>query len=177
MAQNFKTAEVTITGARVVWASLHEADTTYKAEGTYGIGIKVNQVQAQALNHAAEKHAHESQVPFSPVAAGDTVKITMAASGVNKKTKKPWEDKPLVYLPSAELATAEDILQIGKKTVVNVTITLKPWENPKKERGLALKLTAVQVVKFDAGAPTAAEVGFSPIVDANDNDSDITEAY
>lgn len=170
-----------------VWPKLDEPDTKFEAEGVYTTKLKLSAEAAQpyidlidklAADHLAKCQAEESNpakkkklkltddMPYKADLdkegneTGDMIlSFKMKASGVSKKTGKPWTRKPAVF--DAKGKALSPVPNIGGGSVIKVSCIYEPWNNPKGEVGVSARLEAVQLIELRTfGDRSAADHGF-----------------
>lgn len=88
-----------------------------------------------------------------------TIKAKMKASGVSKKTSKPWKRKPPIY--DAKLQPITACPPIGGGSELKVSVTFEAYDNAKREVGVTCRLEAVQLLVLRTFADKdAAQYGF-----------------
>lgn len=166
--KKFKTATVVLNGVRPTWVSLDKADTTYNTDGVYGLGIAVTKEIADLLNPRLQWIAEEAGVPAQQYQPGDMLKVTMKAGGLNRKTNERWSEAPNIFTADLEKAEIADIRQIGRKSLLNVSVMLKPYDG-QMGKGVSTRLWAVQIASLYADE-TGTDYGFAPAVNVGRND-------
>lgn len=170
-----------------VWPKLDEPDTKFEAEGVYTTKLKLSAEDAQpyvdlidklAADHLAACQKAESNpakkkklkltddMPYKPDLdkegneTGDMIlSFKMKASGVSKKTGKPWTRKPAAF--DAKGRPLTPVPKIGGGSTIKVSCIYEPWANPKGEVGVSARLEAVQLIELRTfGDRSAAEHGF-----------------
>jgi len=126
---------------------------------------------------------------FSPVYDEDTEEETgdvefnfkMTASGVSKKTNKPWKRAPRIFDARGQVMTKAPSIWGG--TVGKVAFEVMPYfNNAQCEGGLSLRLDAVQIIELVSGGGKSAsaygfgeEEGYEHDNDAFADESDSTD--
>lgn len=170
-----------------VWPKLDEPDTKFEAEGVYTVKVKLSAEQAQpyidlidkmAADHLAKCQSEEKNpakkkklkltddMPYSAEVDKDgnetgdiRLHFKMKASGVSKKTNKPWTRKPAVF--DAKGKPLSPCPKIGGGSTIKVSCIYEPWDNPKGEVGVSARLEAVQLIELRSfGDRSASEHGF-----------------
>lgn len=179
------TLEVMLEGLRAQWQTLTEPDFKFNDNGQYGIGVALDEASASKLNKAIRYVENESGEVGRAYAAGEVLKATMTAERRDKKTGKREALTPLVYTPDAQPASAEDKAQITRNAKYNLQVLVRDyppvgkqieevggdgqptgrmvWPTGCRAGGVSVKFKAVQIASYDAGLPTAAEAGFTPV--------------
>lgn len=70
----------------------------------------------------------------------------MKASGVSKKTGKPWTRKPAVFNAKGRPLPADEIAKVGGGSDVKVAYEITPFYTAALGAGVSLRLEAVQVI-------------------------------
>lgn len=96
----------------------------------------------------------------------------MAASGVSKKTNKPWKRSPSIFNAAGKKLANPP--RIGGGSIVNVSVSARAYYSAKdQEVGISFKLEAVQIIKLvQQGQRSASGFGFSA-VDGDDVDDEV----
>lgn len=81
------------------------------------------------------------------------------ASGVSKKTGKPWQRRIPIFDGVGQPTTVE----VRGGFIVICAYTVQPWVNPKCEYGVKLQLEAVQIVEAKSFARDAGAFGFGTV--------------
>lgn len=164
-----------------------DPDTKYKAEGEWRIKVRydnpadvahiVAEVDAAmeaemeaAKARRAEEKKKEPKKAFKPLKFADkpyiineetgavTLSFKMTASGISKKTSKPWSMRPAVFGANGQPLAAD--VKVGGGTRGSVAYELGVWDKPIGV-GASLRLGAVQVLELvEFGQRSAAEFGF-----------------
>lgn len=97
-----------------------------------------------------------------------TIKATMKASGISKKTNKPWSRKPDVFNGAGKKLTV--CPNVGSGSVCKMSVELFPYyAAAAKEVGCTFRLEGVQVIKLvEFGQRDAGGHGFGEEDDADD---------
>lgn len=183
MSEKTKGYSVVTPAGPLFFPRLNEPDTQYKAEGVYSARIVLDPDQAKpilALIDKAKKDAAElfkeakgakakvvwQEMPVKPETTKEgeetgnlLFNFKMTASGVSKKTGKPWTMRPGLF--DAKLnALNPKAVKIGGGTVARVSGTIDPFYHGGKA-GVTLRLEAVQVLELKSwGEKTADQYGF-----------------
>lgn len=72
----------------------------------------------------------------------------MKASGVSKKTGKPWTRKPGVFNAKGKPLSQEEKAKVGGGSVVKVSYEITPFYTSALGAGVSLRLEAVQVLEL-----------------------------
>ena len=173
-----KSAErkIMLNDMRGKWFTLHEPDFKFGSDGNYGVGVILNEASAQVVNAAVIAVENESGESGPRYNDGDTLKVNMIAGGINKKTKKRFENTPIVYNADTSPATTETLKELTRKSKFNISVRVSSYpeigkpdpetgEYPKGCRagGISTKFLGMQIITLDAGEPSAAELGFSAV--------------
>lgn len=85
----------------------------------------------------------------------------MKASGVSKKTGKPWTRKPAVFNAKGKPMSDEEKAKVGGGSVVKVAYEITPFYTAALGAGVSLRLEAVQVLELKSfQARDASAFGF-----------------
>lgn len=170
-----------------VWPKLDEPDTKFEAEGVYTVKLRLSAEQAQPyvdlIDKLAADHLAKCQAEEKNPAKKKKLKLTddmpyradldkegnetgemilgfkMKASGVSKKTGKPWTRKPAVFDAKGKALTP--VPKIGGGSTIKVSCIYEPWDNPKGEVGVSARLEAVQLIELRSfGDRSASDHGF-----------------
>lgn len=170
--------------ARYPW--LNKPDTKFKAEGQFKVDLEIDAETAEPLLsmfediRAAEiaaakvklkgKKPKEADLPLVPKLDEDgnetgtyLLKAKMTASGVSKRTGKPWSR--VVPIFDAKGKPANPQIYGGSELILS--IEPKGWANPKGECSVTCYLEGVQVIKLSqgSGGASAAALGFGAVED------------
>lgn len=172
------------------YPKLTEPDTKFKEEGEYSVNLildkdtpeakklmaQVDKAAAESLaeakakaKNAAEARKWETKyLPYNDVEDEETgeptgqikVKFTMKASGVSKKTGKPWTRKPALFDAKGKPITGD--VNIGGGTIGKISYEIVPY-SPTTQVGASVKLAleAVQIIELrEWGERSADSYGF-----------------
>lgn len=191
MALDTKNKPITSPRLRFSWPKLTNPDTKFKAEGEYSVsGIadaddpaikalmkKIDEAAAASLaeakdkaKSAAEKKKWETKyLPYSLVEDEDTgeqtgevkFKFTMRASGVSKKTGKPWKRSPKLFDAKGKPLKAG--IEIGGGTIGKINFEIVPYaQSIQTGASVKLSMEAVQIIELkEFGDRSAESYGFS----------------
>lgn len=85
----------------------------------------------------------------------------MKASGVSKKTGKPWARKPGVFNAKGKPLSTEEKAKVGGGSVVKVAYEITPFYTAALGAGVSLRLEAVQILELKSfGDRSAGAFGF-----------------
>ncbi|WP_142850902.1 DUF2815 family protein [Telmatospirillum sp. J64-1] len=162
---------------------LNRPDTKFKAEGIYKTNLTVPGDDAQATIEVIEaamkeaeaeakekakakrKTAKPADMPFDPEVDDEgnetgavVFKFKSTASGVSKKTGKPWTRTIPIFDAKGKPSKAN--IYGGSELVI--AFTAEPWVNAKLEYGVKLQLEAVQIINLvtGGGSRSASAYGF-----------------
>lgn len=76
----------------------------------------------------------------------------MKASGVSKKTGKPWERKPAVFNAKGKPLTPDERAKVGGGSIVKVAYEITQFYTAALGAGVSLRLEAVQVIELKSFA-------------------------
>lgn len=175
--------------ARYPW--LNKPDTKFKAEGQFKVDLEIDAETAEPLLaqfediRAAEiaaakvklkgKKPKEADLPLVPKLDEEgnetgtyLLKAKMTASGVSKKTGKPWSR--VVPIFDAKGKPANPQIYGGSELILS--IEPKGWANPKGECSVTCYLEGVQVIKLSkgSGGASASALGFGAVEDGYSED-------
>lgn len=169
---------------------LTEPDTKFKDEGEYSVFLILDkdspeakklmaqidkaaaeslaEAKANAKNPAEAKKWETKYLPYTDVEDEETgeptgqikVKFTMKASGISKKTGKPWTRKPAIFDAKGKAITGD--IKIGGGTVGKISYQIVPYA-PTVQVGASVKLAleAVQIIELrEWGERSADSYGF-----------------
>lgn len=175
---------------RFSFPKLLEPDTKFKEEGEYSVNViygrdepgiaefmarcdkaaaeSLAEAKAKAKNAAEARKWETKYLPYSDVEDAETgeptgevkFKFTMKASGVSKKTGKPWTRKPALFDAKGKPITGTP--QIGGGTIGKVSYEIIPYA-PTTQVGASVKLAleAVQIIELrEFGSRSADSYGF-----------------
>jgi hypothetical protein len=168
--------------ARFPW--LNKPDTKFDSDGVFKVDLEIdadtaaplirkfNDMRAETMKEAQKalkgKKAKEADLPIFPKLDEDgnetgsfVLKAKMKASGISKKTGKPWQRSVPIF--DAKGKPANPQIYGGSEIVVG--IAPKAWSNPKGECSVTCYLEGVQVIKLSAGGGggSAASLGFGVV--------------
>lgn len=165
-------------------------DTKFKEEGEYSVKLVVasdapgaadliakcdreaeaslKEAKANAKNAAEAKKWETKYLPYAHIEDEETgeptgeveFKFTMKASGVSKKTGKPWTRKPALF--DAKGKPIKDEVDIGGGTIGKISFQIIPYA-PTTVVGASCKLAleAVQIIELKQfGDKSASAYGF-----------------
>ena len=97
-----------------------------------------------------------------------TIKASMTASGISKKTGKPWQRKPTIF--NGKGVAIKNPPQIGGGSVLKLFVELFPYYAANDATvGASFRLEAAQVIQLVSfGARDAASCGFGEEEDGDD---------
>lgn len=169
---------------------LTEPDTKFKAEGEYSVKLVVSlsapgvgelldklddaaaeslaNAKANAKNKAEEKKWETKYLPYTRLEDEETgeetgeveLKFTMKATGVSKKTGKPWSRKPALFDAKGNPIKGE--VAVGGGTVGKISYQIIPYA-PTTTVGASVKLAleAAQIIELRSfGEQSASSYGF-----------------
>lgn len=180
--------------ARYPW--LNKPDTKFDAAGKYKVDLEITADDAAALLPALEKLREQAKADFQKAAKGKKAKdadlplfpqldsegnetgayilrVGMKASGVSKKTGKPWNRAVPIF--DAKMRPANPQIFGGSELVVS--FKAQGWANPKGECGATCYLEGVQVIRLSSGSggSSAAGLGFKAQDGYSAEDDAVTE--
>jgi len=180
-----------------VYPWLNRPDVKHKPEGQYKVDLRLSEADAAPLIELLTP-MHEEAVaaakanpknknknyPTWPICkpaldeegneTGDVLfTFKRAASGISKKTQKPWAIKPDLFDAKGNPLPAE--AQIWGGSIIKVSFSVNAYDKP-VGNGISLALEAVQVLKLVEGSGrSASQYGFDNESDDDDSDTDGTE--
>lgn len=130
-----------------------------KADGKDGLASKVK--KAYLIKPEEDEKTGEETGRF-------LLKASMTASGVSKKTGKPWKRKPDIFDGTGKLL--KNPPQIGSGSTLKLSVELFPYYNTKdKEVFVSFRLEGAQVIKLVTfGERDASAHGFGAEDDADE---------
>lgn len=176
-----------------VYPSLNRPETRFDENGIYKVTLKIKKQDASALiklfdeaiddslNRAKEDNKGKSiklaPKPYNVEGDYALFKFKMKASGVSKKTKQKYEQRPALF--DAKKAPLPDDKIVWGGSKLKVAFQLRPYFTPMLGAGVVSQLKAVQVIDLVEGGGGANSVfkeeeGFSVSEASDKNES--TEA-
>lgn len=165
--------------ARYPW--LNKPDTKFQPEGVFKVDLEITAEEASKLlpvleglrekakadfqKSAKGKKAKDADLPLFPQldSAGEEtgsfiLRAKMKASGISKKTGKPWSRTVPIFDAKGKPASP----QIYGGSEIIVAFKADGWANPKGECGATCYLEGVQVLKLagGSGGSSAGAFGF-----------------
>ncbi len=173
------------------YPKLTTPDTKFKDEGEYSVTLILKRADpaAKKLMKMADDGAAESlayakkekskndkerkkwqtkYLPYALVEDDDgnetdevEFKFTMKASGISKKTNKPWKRQPVLFDASGQRITGD--IQVWGGTQGKISFEVVPYAQSAKVTGASVKfaLEAAQIIELvSGGTMTAEEAGF-----------------
>jgi hypothetical protein len=174
-----KLVTITTPAGIAIYPSLHAPDTRFKDAGVYSTKLRIAAgPEADALEATLEEHAAAAVVTAKKENPGkknikaadmpfsrdeDTndliVNIKMTASGVSKKTGKPWSMRPKLY--DAKGKPLPHGVKVGGGSVLRVAFQPAPFWTALVGAGITLRMEAVQVIELKSwGEKSADAFGF-----------------
>lgn len=169
-----------------VWPRLNEPDTKFKQEGEYTVSLAYDKDDPEVtklirflekrrdeafndwLQENPKKKKTASAAPVFTDELDDDgeetgrvlLKFKMKASGVSKKTNKPWKMRPDIF--DAKGQKIANPPQIGGGSTLKVSFELSGnFVESAKQFYLSLRLVAVQVIDLvEFGSRSASDYGF-----------------
>ena len=174
-----------------VFPRLVEPSTKFKPEGEYSLKLRLpegpeadalieliesvcqeafDNAIADAPNPVAKKKVKRAEPSYTKELDRDTGEETgnwlfnfkMRASGISKKTGKPWTFKPKLFDSNGEALTSfKTNEEIWSGSVVKVAYELRPFYTASVGAGCSQALIAVQILELVSGSgKTAEDFGF-----------------
>lgn len=201
MAQQKKRPILTSPRGRFSYPKLTEPDTKFKDEGEYSVKLIVpadapgvqaliaqidregeealEEAKANAKTAKEKKEWAINNTPYEVLEDDDgnptgevSFKFSMKASGVSKKTGKPWTRKPALF--DAKGRPIKTAISVGGGTIGKVSFQVVPYTpNAKIGAGIKLALEAAQIIDLKSfGERSAAEMGFGAEEDGYDHEAE-----
>lgn len=150
-------------------AEAHELAEAKLAEIKEELESKGKKALAQKIKLISLIREEEDEETGEPTGR-KILKATMTASGVSKKTGKPWKRKPEIFDGRGRKLLAPP--KIGSGSTLKMSIELFPYYAPNdKTVGCTFRLEAVQLIKLVSfGERSASEHGFGAEDDADELD-------
>lgn len=176
-----------------VFPWLNNPDTKFKAEGEYRVALrmpadevaplieklqpKLDKAVAEAKKDPKRKGkkltVHEFVRPVLDDDGNETgdveMRFKMTASGISKKTGKPWAMKPDLF--DAQGRPLSEEARIFGGSVMKVCFSAEPFDKP-IGIGLSLRLEAAQVIKLVSSTRDASSYGFGNEGDEEDEEEE-----
>lgn len=140
--------------------------------------------EAKAKEKNPKKRAEikeRSDVPYKELYENDEptgdyeFNFKMKASGVSKKTGKPWTRKPAVFNAKGKPMADEEKAKIGGGSIIKVAYEISPFYTAALGAGVSLRLDAVQVLEIKSfQSRDAAAFGFGEEDGYDGSDEDAT---
>lgn len=206
MANSDKNERISVTGITpigiAVYPKLHEPDTKFDADGVYALKLKLTDDDAEGLikqiddliNDEFKKavaeakpqqkakmkladRSYEPEYDSDGKPTGFTLfNFKMKASGISKKTGKPWTRKPVIFDSKGKPITNPEIKVYGGSKV-RVSYELTPFTT-NIGSGVSQRLNAVQVVELSNGnSRNASYYGFGELDGYVADDATAISAY
>jgi hypothetical protein len=173
-----KIPTITTPKGTAVYPHLHAPDTRFKQEGVYSTKIRIAAGdEADTLQEKLDEAAANAVVVAKKENPGKKIKpadlpysrdedtndlilnIKMTASGVSKKTGKPWSMTPKLF--DAKGKPLPKGTQVGGGSTIRVAFQPAPFWTALVGAGITLRLEAVQVVELKTwGDKPADSFGF-----------------
>lgn len=193
MATATKPITITTPKGTFVWPKLIKPDTHFKTDGEYSVKLrvrretpgvealigKIDDVAAQSLadakagakTPAQAKKWETKYLPYTEVTDDDGTptgeiefKAAKIASGVSKKTGRPWKASPTLFDAKGTPITGAKraAMNIGSGTVGRINVELVPYANTVQTgASCSLRLNAAQIIDLvEFGGGNAASFGF-----------------
>lgn len=179
----------------------YEADdafiTLFRAKAEAVIDAKYDEVVQQLRDEKKGAVADKVTKLSAPVAVeedqetGDesgfvTIKGKKTASGISKKTDKPWKSKPDIFDAKGTQIGGNDrrfenttLPSIGGGSVIKMNVELFGYYNAKdKQVGCSVRLNGVQIIKLVSfGSRDAGGYGFTEEEDGDDLSSNLSQDF
>jgi hypothetical protein len=152
-------ASIRATAERLTAAKLEEVKAELIDKGKKALADKITTVDLIRAEEDDETGEETGRV---------LIKASMTATGVSKKTGKPWKRKPDIFNGKGELL--KNPPQIGSGSVVKLSVEMFPYYAANdKTVGVSFRLEGVQVIKLVTfGERDASGHGFGAEDDADD---------
>lgn len=144
---------------QIIDAKYDEVVAELTAAGKAGLAKKVTKVSPFKAEEDPETGDETGRV---------IIKGKMKASGISKKTNKPWKRRPNIF--NGQGVLIQNPPKIGGGSILKLNVELSPYYNASdKVVGVSFRLEAVQVIKLVSfGAADAASCGFGAEDDGDD---------
>lgn len=144
-------------------ALISKIDSVAEASHQEAIENAPNPAAARKIKKAEPSYSRE----YDPQTGEDTgnwlFNFKMKASGVSKRTGRPWERKPAIFDAQRKpISGLKENGEIWNGTQLRVAYELRPFYSPSFGAGCSQILEAVQILKLVSGTVrTADDYGFS----------------
>lgn len=151
--------------SEAVYPHLTKPDVRFNEAGEYKVTLKLPEDKAKGMISLIEK-AIEGSISDAEAQTGKKVKVApkpytvengfafiklkMKATGVNKKTKQPFSQRPILYDAKKNPIDPSSITIWGGSKL-KVAYTLRPYYTPAIGAGVVGQMKAVQVIELVEG--------------------------
>lgn len=152
-----------------IYPHLNRPDVRFNEAGEYKTNLEVSEADAKDMVATIEKAIEGSiseaeaqsngkkiKVAPKPYHSKDgkvTFKFKMKATGVNRKTKEPFSQRPALF-DSKKNPIEPSSCSIWGGSKLKVAYTLRPYYSPAIGAGVVLQLKAVQIIELVEGKNT-----------------------
>jgi hypothetical protein len=145
-----------------VYPRLLKPDTKFNEAGEYKVTLKIKKQDAVTILSDLDKYLNDSLATFEKEAKGKKlklapkpysvegdfflVKMKMKASGINKKTKQLFTQRPIVVDAKKNPVPLDTFIDSGSKC--KCVFDAIPYNSPMTGAGITLRLKMVQVIEL-----------------------------
>lgn len=145
-----------------VYPRLLKPDTKFNEAGEYKVTLKIKKQDAVTILSELDKYLNDSLATFEKEAKGKKLKlapkpysiegdffllkIKMKASGVNKKTKQLFTQRPIVVDAKKNPVPLDTYVDSGSKC--KCVFDAIPYNSPMTGAGITLRLKMVQIIEL-----------------------------
>jgi hypothetical protein len=145
-----------------VYPRLLKPDTKFNEAGEYKVTLKIKKQDAVTILSDLDKYLNDSLATFEKEAKGKKlklapkpysvegdfflVKMKMKASGINKKTKQLFTQRPIVVDAKKNPVPLDTYIDSGSKC--KCVFDAIPYNSPMTGAGITLRLKMVQVIEL-----------------------------
>ena len=145
-----------------VYPRLLKPDTKFNEAGEYKVTLKIKKQDAVTILSDLDKYLNDSLATFEKEAKGKKlklapkpysvegdfflVKMKMKASGINKKTKQLFTQRPIVVDAKKNPVPLDTYIDSGSKC--KCVFDAIPYNSPMTGAGITLRLKMVQIIEL-----------------------------
>ena len=145
-----------------VYPRLLKPDTKFNEAGEYKVTLKIKKQDAVTILSDLDKYLNDSLATFEKEAKGKKLKlapkpysiegdffllkIKMKASGINKKTKQLFTQRPIVVDAKKNPVPLDTYIDSGSKC--KCIFDAIPYNSPMTGAGITLRLKMVQIIEL-----------------------------
>lgn len=145
-----------------VYPRLLKPDTKFNEAGEYKVTLKIKKQDAVTILSDLDKYLNDSLATFEKEAKGKKLKlapkpysiegdffllkIKMKASGINKKTKQLFTQRPIVVDAKKNPVPLDTYVDSGSKC--KCVFDAIPYNSPMTGAGITLRLKMVQIIEL-----------------------------